>query len=153
MAASTALNVKTASVSRDAPIKMSAILRAQEALTREDPTERQHAGRLRTVQNWIGGRTTLRETHSTYRHASHDVPAHGRSGRLREPHAVAQARLESVHPSTNGNGCIGRALIGVIFRRRGATTPSVVSSHRRLLLTENATSAHSPPTVPVNYAH
>lgn len=54
-AATTALNEMIDSVDQGAPVHMSAILRAHEALMREDPTEGPHAGRIRTVQNWIGG--------------------------------------------------------------------------------------------------
>ena len=55
VAATTALNEMIASVDRNAPLQISAVLRAHEELMREDPTEGQHAGQLRTVQNWIGG--------------------------------------------------------------------------------------------------
>ena len=135
VAATTALNEMIASVDRDAPVQMSAILRAHEALMREDPTERQHAGQIRTVQNWIGG-----SDHSP-RDALYIPPppetVHAYMDDLVEfanrtdipvlvQAAIAHAQFESIHPFTDGNGRIGRALINTIFRRRGATTGLVV---------------------------
>ncbi len=135
VAATTALNEMITSVDRDARVLMSAILRAHEALMREDPTEGQHAGRLRTVQNWIGG--------SDYspRDALYVPPPpgtlHAYIDDLMEfvnrndipvliQAAIAHAQFESIHPFADGNGRIGRALINTIFRRRGATTRLVV---------------------------
>ena len=134
-AATTALNELIASVNRDVPVQMSAILRAHEALMRDDPTEGQHAGQLRTDQNWIGG-----SDHSP-RDALYVPPppdtVHAYMDDLMEfanrtdipvliQAAIAHAQFESIHPFTDGNGRIGRALINTIFRRRGATTRLVV---------------------------
>ncbi|KQY08329.1 fic protein [Mycobacterium sp. Root135] len=135
VAATTALNDMIATVDRDAPIQMSAILRAHEALMREDPTERQHAGQLRTVQNWIGG-SDYSPRDALYVPPPPDtVPAYMDdmiefANRTDIPvliqAAVAHAQFESIHPVTDGNGRIGRALINAIFRRRGATTRLVI---------------------------
>jgi Fic family protein len=40
--------------------------------------------------------------------------------------AIAHAQFESIHPFTDGNGRIGRALIGAILRRRGVTPHTVL---------------------------
>ena len=97
----------------------------------DDPGEVRYAGRIRDMQNWIGGsdyspRDALYvppppETVEGYlddliRFANrNDLPVLSQA-------AVAHAQFESVHPFTDGNGRIGRALINAILRRRGATT-------------------------------
>ena len=120
-----------------ATISLDEILTAHEALMRDDPdvTERPYAGRVRDVQNWIGG------SHHSPRNAlfvpppPDDVPALlddlvAFSNRDDvEPvtqAAIAHAQFESIHPFTDGNGRIGRALIGAILRRRGVTPHTVL---------------------------
>lgn len=135
VAATTALNEMIASVDGDAPVQMSAILSAHGALMREDPTEGQHAGQFRTVQNWIGG-SDYSPRDALYVPPPPDT-VHAYMDDLMEftnrtdipvliQAAIAHAQFESIHPFTDGNGRIGRALINTIFRRRGATTRVVV---------------------------
>ncbi|CAN5372873.1 Fic family protein [soil metagenome] len=135
VAATTALNEMIMSVDRDAPIQMPAILRAHEALMRDDPTEGQHAGRIRAVQNWIGG-SDYSPRDALYVPPPPDT-VHAYMNDLMEfanrtdipvliQAAIAHAQFESIHPFTDGNGRIGRALVNTIFRRRRATAHLVV---------------------------
>jgi Fic family protein len=134
-AATTALQAMIATVGPKAPIRLSAITSAHAALMHDDPLESSAAGELRTVQNWIGGsdfspRGALyippppetvpgyMDDLVTFADRS-DMPALLQA-------AIAHAQFESIHPFTDGNGRIGRALINTILRRRGATTRVVV---------------------------
>jgi Fic family protein len=116
-------------------IELDAILRAHELLMQDDPGEREHAGRVRAVQNWIGG-----SQHSP-RGALYVPPPPDLVQELLvdllafanrddvDPiaqAAVVHAQFESIHPFTDGNGRIGRALIGAVLRRRGITPTTVL---------------------------
>ena len=116
-------------------IDADSILVAHRRLLSDDARDGRDAGAWRTVQNWIGG-----SDHSP-RGARHvppppetvpdymddlvefanrdDMPALAQA-------AIVHAQFESVHPFTDGNGRIGRALINAILRRRGVTTRLVV---------------------------
>lgn len=136
MAAGTeAIALLISSVTTDAPITLDSILRAHGLLMRADPGESRHAGRLRDVQNWVGG-----SDHSP-RNAQFVPPAPDLVEELMRDlvvyanrqdipalvqAAVVHAQFESIHPFTDGNGRIGRALINTILRRRGVTSQAVV---------------------------
>lgn len=134
-AATVALDHLIASVNDGADVTLKAILRAHEALMREDPGEAAYAGRVRDVQNWIGGsdhspRNALYvppppETVAAY---MDDLVAFANRTDLSAmaQAAIAHAQFESIHPFTDGNGRIGRALINTVFRRRGVTERVVV---------------------------
>lgn len=115
-------------------VRLEALLAAHKTLMKDDPMDGRHAGVFRDVQNWIGG--------SDYspRGAIHvPPPAELVPGlmddlmafcaRLDVPimaqAAIAHAQFESIHPFTDGNGRIGRALIGAISRRRRLTRNTV----------------------------
>jgi Fic family protein len=105
-----------------------------------------HAGRLREVQNWIGG--------SSYNpcSAAFVPPPEDAVGPLVDDlcafvnddslpavvqAAVAHAQFETIHPFVDGNGRTGRALIHVILRRRGLA-PRVVPPISLILATRAA---------------
>lgn len=88
----------------------------------------EHAGQIRTVQNWIGGSRFnpcsaafvppppehvegLLEDLCTFTNDD-SLPAVAQA-------AIAHAQFETIHPFIDGNGRTGRALIHVILRRRG----------------------------------
>ena len=87
-----------------------------------------HAGRVREVQNWIGGSSynpcsasfvppppeLLYELLDDLIEFCNDdsLPALAQA-------AVAHAQFETIHPFADGNGRTGRALIHMILRRRG----------------------------------
>lgn len=116
-------------------VSLDAICRAHRILMADDPHERTYAGRLRDVQNWIGG-----SDHSP-RNALYVPPppdtvpdymddlvefANRRDLNVVAQAAIAHAQFESIHPFTDGNGRIGRALINTILRRRGVTRRVVI---------------------------
>ncbi len=100
-----------------------------------DGTSREHfAGRIRDVQNWIGGGSfnpcsaifvppppelvpDLLEDLCVFANGN-ELPAVVQA-------AIAHAQFETIHPFVDGNGRTGRALIHVILRRRGLA-PRVV---------------------------
>ncbi|OUE10404.1 Adenosine monophosphate-protein transferase SoFic [Clavibacter michiganensis] len=116
-------------------IRLDAILAAHALLMHDEPGEREHAGRLREVQNWIGGSqytprgavyvppppelvpTCLDDLLAFANRDDVDPIAQA---------AIVHAQFESIHPFTDGNGRIGRALIGAVLRRRGMTPTTVL---------------------------
>lgn len=110
-------------------ITPTAVLDAHRALMRDDPVDGRYAGRYRDVQNWVGGGVTPRLA----RHVPPPpelVPAlmddlfaflHRDDLHPLAQAAIGHAQFESIHPFTDGNGRIGRALVGAVLRRRGLT--------------------------------
>lgn len=124
------------------PIDLERILSAHRALLESDPAEAPSAGRLRDVQNWIGG------SDETPRGADFVPPAPERVGLLMKDlvrfvartdlpavaqAAIAHAQFETIHPFTDGNGRIGRALVHAVMRRRTLTTRTMVPIAASLL--------------------
>lgn len=89
---------------------------------------REHAGQIRSVQNWIGGSSFnpcsaafvppppdhVEELLADLCEFVNDdsLPALAQA-------AIAHAQFETIHPFVDGNGRTGRALIHVVLRRRG----------------------------------
>ena len=111
-------------------ITTDALLEVHRRLLR-DTAIREHAGRIRTAQNWIGG-SDYNPCSATYvppppervldllddlaRFCNSDsLPAVVQA-------AVAHAQFETIHPFADGNGRAGRALVHLILRRRGLST-------------------------------
>lgn len=135
VAATEALTVLITAIDRRRRIDTAPLLAAHRALMADDSAESAYAGRWRDVQNWIGGsdyspRNALYvppppDTVESY---VDDLMAFANRDDLSvlAQAAVAHAQFESIHPFTDGNGRIGRALINAILRYRRATTRLVV---------------------------
>lgn len=135
VASANALTSLITSVDNGEEITIDNILTAHRLLMDHDPAEFHHKGRLRTEQNWIEGsdNTPLGATFVPPPHDTvpayiddllvfanrDDVPVLAQA-------AITHAQFESIHPFTDGNGRIGRALINTVLRRRGITTSLVV---------------------------
>ena len=88
----------------------------------------EHGGRIRTVQNWIGGSGHNPCSAAFVPPPPEDVPAllddlivfcndDGLPALAQA--AIAHAQFETIHPFVDGNGRAGRVLIHLILRRRG----------------------------------
>lgn len=133
--ATAATDVLLRKVTEARAIDLDDLTAAHRELMRDDPNEVDYAGRMRDVQNWIGGsqhspRDALYvppppDSVDSYmrdlvRYVNRDdVPVLAQA-------AIAHAQFESIHPFTDGNGRIGRALINSILRRRSVTNTVVV---------------------------
>ncbi|MGN6760721.1 MAG: Fic family protein [Leifsonia sp.] len=119
----------------DARIATTDILDAHRLLMEDDTSERLYAGRFRDMQNWIGG------SDFSPRGAVYVPPPPAavveymddliRFANRDDIHPVAQAAIvhaqfESIHPFTDGNGRIGRALLNAVMRRTGVSNRVVV---------------------------
>ena len=135
VAATQALTIMIDDVGRTKRIKIDTITSSHATLMADSENEREFAGRLRDVQNWVGG-----SDHSPRGALFIPPPPEIVQGLMADlinfcnrddipvlaQAAIAHAQFESIHPFTDGNGRIGRALINAILRRRGATSQVVV---------------------------
>ena len=88
----------------------------------------EHGGRIRTVQNWIGGSSYNPCSAAFVPPPPEDVPAllddlisfcndDGLPALAQA--AIAHAQFETIHPFVDGNGRAGRVLIHLVLCRRG----------------------------------
>lgn len=135
VAATRALENMVHGVDDNHAVTLAAITDAHRALMAEDPYEASYAGRIRDVQNWIGGsdhspRGALYVPPPAATVASYMTDLVSYANRTDLPAlaqaAIAHAQFESIHPFTDGNGRIGRALVNTILRKRGTTRNVVV---------------------------
>ncbi|MCC3292409.1 Fic family protein [Arthrobacter sp. zg-Y1110] len=134
VAATDAIASMIADAGATGSVRSEALLKAHHTLMKDDPVDFKYAGRYRDVQNWIGGSdyTPLNAIHIppvpdevqglmddllSFCNRS-DIPVLAQA-------AIAHAQFESIHPFTDGNGRIGRAIIGSIARRRNLTRQTV----------------------------
>lgn len=141
-AAAQALTALTNSTNGGRPLTQAAILEAHRQLLGNDPAERDHAGEYRTVQNWIGGSdlTPYGSQHvppppSHVTGLMEDLVAFANRDDLSgiAQAAIAHAQFEAVHPFADGNGRVGRGLIGAVLRRRGLTRSVTVPAAAAML--------------------
>ena len=135
VAASRAMERLMASVTESRQVALNDLLDAHRSLMADEPMERGHSGRVRAVQNWVGGSdysprgallvppppdrlTGLLDDLLAFANRA-DVPSLLQA-------TVAHAQFETLHPFTDGNGRLGRALVNAILRARGTTTKVVV---------------------------
>ena len=98
------------------------------------PDEPRHHG-LRSVQNWIGGSDWhpldadfVPPDHESVPALMHDLVGY-LNGAAHSPivqAALVHAQFETIHPFTDGNGRVGRALIHTVLTRRGMTPTAVL---------------------------
>src|SRR4051794_3161231 len=135
VASTAALSDLIASVDGGGDVTVANLLSAHRALMKDDPKELGYAGRLRDMQNWIGGSDYsprgalyVPPPAETVRDYVDDLVAFANRDDISvlSQAAIAHAQFESIHPFTDGNGRIGRALVNAVLRRRGVTTRVVV---------------------------
>ena len=117
-------------VAQGGPITVEILLEAHRRLLAGSRLQ-EHGGRIRTVQNWIGGSGHNPCSAAFVPPPPEEVPAllddllafcddDGLSPLAQA--AIAHAQFETIHPFVDGNGRAGRALIHLMLRRRGIAT-------------------------------
>ncbi len=121
----------TTRLADETTVDAATIDRLHRALLADEP---RHHG-IRTVQNWIGGSAWHPLDAAFVPPQPEHVPAllddlaAYLSGATHAPivqAALVHAQFETIHPFTDGNGRVGRALIHTVLTRRGLTVNAVV---------------------------
>ena len=110
------------------PITLDMLLEVHRLLLEGSRWLEEHGGRIRTVQNWIGGSGYNPCSAAFVPPPPEEVPAllddlvafcndDGLPALAQA--AVAHAQFETIHPFVDGNGRAGRVLIHLVLRRRG----------------------------------
>jgi len=109
------------------PITVELVLEVHRRLLARTRQE-QYGGRFRDEQNWIGGNAYnpctaafVPPPHEYVDDLIADLVAFSNDDSLPAvaQAAIAHAQFETIHPFVDGNGRTGRALVHLIFRRRG----------------------------------
>lgn len=142
VAAGQALRALTESVNDGGPLTEDAILLAHRQLLADDLLERHWAGRYREQQNWIGGSDLtplgavhVPPPHEHVRPLMKDLVAFANRdgvGGVAQA-AIVHAQFEAIHPFTDGNGRVGRGLIGAMLRRNRLTRTVTVPAAAAML--------------------
>jgi Fic family protein len=117
------------------PLTLDEVLASHRHLMAHDEHDGVYAGKFRPMQNWIGG-----SDHSPRNAIYVPPPPEQVEPKMRDlirfanrtdlpviaQAAIAHAQLEAIHPFTDGNGRIGRALASSVLRQRGVTTQVAV---------------------------
>ncbi len=128
-----ALSFATSAVGKGDPISLALLLEVHRRLLATS-RHKEHAGQIRTRQNWIGG--------SSFNPCSAEFvppPPELVRGLLQDlcvfcnndtlpavaQAAIAHAQFETIHPFADGNGRVGRALIYMVLRRRALISRTI----------------------------
>lgn len=135
VAASQAMENLVATVTASRNIEFEDLLAAHRLLMANEPGEERYAGRIRDVQNWVGG-SDYSPRGALFVPPPPDLLdpfvadlmafANRRDLPSLVQATIAHAQFETLHPFTDGNGRIGRALVNAILRARGTTSSVVV---------------------------
>jgi Fic family protein len=122
-----AMTFGTQAIGDGDPITIDVLLEVHRRLL-ADTHLSQHAGSLRTIQNWIGGSgynpcsaAFVPPPPESVQPLLEDLCGFCNDDQLPAvaQAAIAHAQFETIHPFVDGNGRVGRALIHLVLRRRG----------------------------------